>query len=130
MVDAEFPPGSLVRLVARPEVVGVVRGARSVGGAVCYDVFHGDRTHSYFASQLELVPAEPQTAPISGAALRAGLTSELLRTRTPPTCTRATPAASTMSPISTVRFSRSSRLNGRASWSPTTWASARRLRRA
>ncbi|MET7668181.1 helicase-related protein [Micromonospora luteifusca] len=79
MVDAGFPPGSLVRLVARPEVVGVVRGAGSVGGAVRYDVFHGDRTHSYFASQLELVPAEPQTAPISGAALRAGLTSELLR---------------------------------------------------
>lgn len=77
MADGEFPPGSMVRLVARPEVVGVVRGSRPVGAGLRYDVFHGGRTHSYFASQLELVPAEPQA--ISAAALRAGLTSELLR---------------------------------------------------
>lgn len=79
MGDIDFAPGTTVRLIARPEVVGVVTGSRLVGGAPRFDVFHDNSIHGYFASQIELAPAKPQPATISAAELRAGLASELLR---------------------------------------------------
>lgn len=79
METAAFAPGTTVRLVARPEVVGIVSGSRNVGGVLRFDVFHDNGTHGYFASQIEPVTIVSKPETISAAALRTGLTSELLR---------------------------------------------------
>ncbi|GAA1376643.1 DEAD/DEAH box helicase [Catellatospora chokoriensis] len=79
METAEFAPGTTVRLIARPETVGVVTGSRHVGGALRFDVFHDSSVHGYFASQIELVTGSSQREAVSAADLRAGFTSELLR---------------------------------------------------
>lgn len=79
METANFAPGTTVRLVARPEVVGIVSGSRDVGGVLRFDVFHDNGVHGYFASQIEPVTIVSKPETISAAALRTGLTSELLR---------------------------------------------------
>ena len=79
METADFAPGTTVRLVARPEVVGVVSGSRDIGGVLRFDVFHDNGVHGYFASQIEPVTLASKPETISAAALRTGLTSELLR---------------------------------------------------
>ncbi|MCW3842502.1 DEAD/DEAH box helicase [Micromonospora yasonensis] len=68
-----------MRLVARPDVIGVITGSREIGGVLRYDVFHDNRTHGYFGSQVEVVLPDSKEQKISAAALRAGLTSELIR---------------------------------------------------
>jgi superfamily II DNA or RNA helicase len=78
MGSVTFTPGTTVRLIARPEVVGVVTGSRSVGGALRFEVFHDNRVHGYYATQIELASSGLQATAVSAAALRAGLTSELL----------------------------------------------------
>ena len=79
METAAFAPGTTVRLVARPEVVGVISGSRDIGGVLRFDVFHDNGVHGYFASQIEPVTILTKPETISAAALRTGLTSELLR---------------------------------------------------
>ena len=79
METANFAPGTTVRLVARPEVIGVVSGSRDIGGVLRFDVFHDNGIHGYFASQIEPVTIESSPETISAASLRTGLTSELLR---------------------------------------------------
>ncbi|MDF9751559.1 helicase-related protein [Arthrobacter sp. ES3-54] len=79
METADFAPGTTVRLVARPEVVGIVSGSRHVGGVLRFDVFHDNGVHGYFASQIEPVTIASKPDTISAAGLRTGLTSELLR---------------------------------------------------
>lgn len=79
METAEFALGATVRLVARPEVIGVISGFRDVGGVLRFDVFHDNGVHGYFASQIEPITIASKLEFISPAALRTGLTSELLR---------------------------------------------------
>ncbi|WP_081627283.1 DEAD/DEAH box helicase [Arthrobacter sp. 131MFCol6.1] len=79
MKMAGLAPGTTVRLVARPEIVGVVSGSRDIGGILRYDVFHDSGVHGYFASQIEPVTQASNPEAISAAGLRTGLTSELLR---------------------------------------------------
>jgi superfamily II DNA or RNA helicase len=79
METTDFAPGTTVRLVARPEVVGVVTGSRDIGGMLRFDVFHDNGVHGYFASQIGPVTLASNSETISAAALRTGLTSELLR---------------------------------------------------
>ncbi|MEW2144174.1 helicase-related protein [Micromonospora vinacea] len=78
-MTTEFAPGATVRLVARPDVIGVITGSRAIGGVLRYDVFYDNRMHGYFGSQIELVLPDSKEQTISAAALRAGLTSELIR---------------------------------------------------
>ena len=78
MGTADFPTGTTVRLVARPEVVGIVSGSREFGGVFRFDVFHDNAVHGYFASQIEPVTLASMPEIISAAGLRTGLTSELL----------------------------------------------------
>ncbi|MGV9763604.1 DEAD/DEAH box helicase [Micromonospora tulbaghiae] len=78
-MSTEFAPGVTVRLVARPDVIGVITGSREVGGVLRYDVFHDNRMHGYFGSQIEVVLPDSKEQMVSAAALRAGLTSELIR---------------------------------------------------
>lgn len=79
MEITDFAPGTTVRLVARPEVVGIVSGSRNSGGVLRFDVFHDNGIHGYFASQIEPIALPSKSEAISAAALRTGLTSELLR---------------------------------------------------
>lgn len=79
METAAFAPGTTVRLVARPEVVGVISDSRESGGVLRFDVFHDNGIHGYYASQIEPVITASKPETISAAALRTGLTSELLR---------------------------------------------------
>jgi superfamily II DNA or RNA helicase len=79
MDNVIFAPGTMVRLVARPEVIGVVQGSHDIGGVLRFDVFHDSSLNGYFASQIEPVTIASKPRTISAAALRAGLTSELLR---------------------------------------------------
>lgn len=68
-----------MRLLARPDVIGVVTGSRDIGGVLRFDVFHDNDVHGYFASQIQPVALASEAASISAADLRTGLTSELLR---------------------------------------------------
>lgn len=79
METADFALGTMVRLVARPEVVGVISGSRDIGGVLRFDVFHDNGVHGYFASQIIPITIGSKLEIISAAALRTGLTSELLR---------------------------------------------------
>lgn len=77
--NGDFAPGKRVRLVARPEVIGIVTASREIAGARRFDVFHDNDIHGYFESQIEPVTVVARPPGISASALRAGLTSELLR---------------------------------------------------
>ncbi|WP_140425744.1 DEAD/DEAH box helicase [Cryobacterium sp. N19] len=77
--QVDFVPSNTVRLLARPEIVGVITASHEIAGTRRFDVFHDGENHGYFASQIELVKTTPKEASISGSALRTGLTSELLR---------------------------------------------------
>lgn len=69
--------GAQVRLVARPEVIGLVSEVRGRGAERQVVVFHDGALHTYFESQVE--PASIVVgAALDPAALRAGLTAELL----------------------------------------------------
>ncbi|MFI6266646.1 hypothetical protein [Micromonospora sp. NPDC051006] len=67
-----------MRLVARPDVMGVITGSREIGGVLRYDVFHDNRMHGDFGSQMEVVLPDSKEQMISAAALQTGLTSELI----------------------------------------------------
>jgi ATP-dependent helicase HepA len=78
-VSRQFQPGSIVRLVARPDLQGAVVSQRTIGNAVVVQVFHDGRVHDYFEPQIELSVLPEATPFIPMSRLRAGLTSELLR---------------------------------------------------
>lgn len=71
-------PGSIVRLVARPEISGAIVSVDTVGGEIRYGVFHDGRSRQYFASQVELVVPAVAVPKVTAAELHAGLTSTLL----------------------------------------------------
>jgi len=79
MEKADFALGTPVRLVARPEVIGIVSGSQDLAGVRRYDVFHDNAMHGYYASQIEPVTLASKSKNISATELRTGLTSELLR---------------------------------------------------
>jgi len=54
-VASAFAPGMLVRLKARPELVGVVAQADASGSTTRLTVYHGSKRQTYFESQVELV---------------------------------------------------------------------------
>ncbi|MDQ0870171.1 hypothetical protein QFZ70_002644 [Arthrobacter sp. V1I9] len=59
MDNANFASGTMVRLVARPEVIGVVQGSHDIGGVLRFDVFHDNGLNGYFASQIERYEVHP-----------------------------------------------------------------------
>lgn len=69
--------GAQVRLVSRPEVVGIVAGVSGSGAERQVTVFHDGALHAYFESQIELA-AIGTPATIDPDAMRAGLTAGLL----------------------------------------------------
>lgn len=73
-----FLPGSVVRLVARPEVSGAIVAVDSIGGETRYSVFHDGTIHQYFALQVEPVALVTGAERVTAAELHAGLTSALL----------------------------------------------------
>ncbi|RYF60049.1 MAG: helicase [Comamonadaceae bacterium] len=81
MANADYPPGTAVRLIARPEVAGVVTGFRDIAGSRRFDVFHDGTVHGYFDSQIETIERTDRPVAVSAAAFRAGLTSALLRSK-------------------------------------------------
>lgn len=70
--------GSVVRLIARPEVIGVVTNSREVGGSLRIEVFHDNANHGYHPTQIEIYETQQEKPTIGAMALRTGLTSELL----------------------------------------------------
>jgi ERCC4-related helicase len=60
-----FAPGAMVRLKARPELMGVVTQVNTSGSQAQLTVFHGSVTQTYYESQVELV------ASVSGQRLTA-----------------------------------------------------------
>lgn len=71
-------PGSVVRLISRPEVRGAVVAVDSVGAEIRYRVFHDGAVHQYFASQVEAIRPRDEVERVSAAELHAGLTAALL----------------------------------------------------
>jgi len=70
-------PGAQVRLVARPETLGLVSGDPNAGVERQVTVFHDNALHTYFESQLE--PASIESGAVrTPDELRAGLAAELL----------------------------------------------------
>lgn len=74
---ADMAPGSQVRLVARPEIVGLVSEVKSTGAQGQVVVFHDGALHTYFESQVEPATIGSGTD-LDPTTLRAGLTAELL----------------------------------------------------
>lgn len=72
--DGAFAIGDMVRVVATPDVVGMVHSSRGVGPAATYQVFHSGAFHRYLADQLAPVGA-PEPARLSADELRAQLTA-------------------------------------------------------
>ncbi len=70
-------PGSLVRLIARPEVVGLVGEVRVGGAERQIVVFHDNALHTYFESQVEPAVIR-EGSELDPNELRNGLTAELL----------------------------------------------------
>lgn len=73
-----FEQGSMVQLVAKPAVIGVITGSTPIGDDVRYNVFHDGGVHHYFSSQIAAVELPRMTA-VGEGRFRAGITSELLR---------------------------------------------------
>lgn len=76
--ESTIVPGTLVRLIARPEVSGAVLGTDQVGGAIRYSVFHDGATHQYFAPQIETVSKNDSAASVTASEFHAALTALLL----------------------------------------------------
>lgn len=78
----DFTPGVMVRLAARPGIVGVVTRVAAGGKERQVSVFHDGAERDYFESQLELADA-PATGHLTAEKLRAGLVAaQLLRPAT------------------------------------------------
>ncbi|SDD22733.1 SNF2 family N-terminal domain-containing protein [Sanguibacter gelidistatuariae] len=73
----ELALGSMVRLVARPEITGAVVAVDTVGARTRYSVFRDGAVHQYFVEQIEEVEKVGR-AVVSAAELHAGLTARLL----------------------------------------------------
>ena len=54
-VHGGFAPGVVIRVIARPEVTGVITQIDSSGSQARLTVFHGRVTQTYYASQVEVV---------------------------------------------------------------------------
>ncbi|GAA1058522.1 hypothetical protein GCM10017608_25630 [Agromyces luteolus] len=76
--DRPLSVGSVVSLVARREISGVVIGVDEIGEQLRYTVFHDGTAHHYFAEQLEEITGRDEERFVTASELHAALTAALL----------------------------------------------------
>jgi SNF2 family DNA or RNA helicase len=78
LTDAsQLNPGDRARLVARPEINGVITAVLTHGPEIQYLVFHDNEIHTYYASQIEPLPDSSSTV-IDAHDFHAGITAAQL----------------------------------------------------
>ncbi|MEI6043959.1 MAG: hypothetical protein WCS37_06165 [Chloroflexota bacterium] len=70
-----FQPGDKVALASNPATVGIINKVQQGGREIRYTVWHDNKAHTYYASQLVAIPSEPEPTILNLAEFNAHLTA-------------------------------------------------------